>query len=192
MKATNLNIKLHPHNRRTVRLREYDYSWPGWYYVTFCTHDRECWFGQIIGNGFCLTSLGELAGRYWREIPSHHPTTEMDTFVVMPNHLHGIIILTDTEPPNRRDVQLNVPTANINYSKISPQQRSLAVIVRTYKAAVTTWGRAHGYAKFRWQQRFYDHVIRTEQDLHRLRHYIANNPMRWALDEENPAIIKDY
>jgi REP element-mobilizing transposase RayT len=138
-----------------------------------------------------LSSIGKAADRCWKKIPSHHEGVELDDYVIMPNHIHGIIIIG--EP--RRDVQLNVPTEDTLRAKsknkvmvsLSPKKGSLSVIVRTFKAAVTTWARENEHEDFGWQERFHDHIIRNDEDLRRIRAYIANNPLQWAIDEENPA-----
>jgi REP element-mobilizing transposase RayT len=164
------------HHRTSVRLKEYDYSQPGEYFVTLCTHEKVCVFGEVVEDEVQLTPMGEIAKRCWEEIPKHFPNVELDEHVVMPNHIHGIIVLND----HGRDVQLNVPT------RLSPRRGSLSVIIRTYKAAVTAECRDKKYSEFRWQSRFYDHVIRDGQDLDRIREYIIENPIKWYLDENNP------
>jgi putative transposase len=135
--------------------------------------------------------VGEVSERLWREIPHHFSDMQLGEFVIMPNHVHGIIILWgDNESqnldfPTCRDVQLNVPTKGY-FSDISPKKNTLSVIIRTYKAAVTTWCRENGFTGFQWQVSFYDHIIRNEKSLNRIRAYIATNPQRWELDRENP------
>jgi len=170
-------------SRRSLRLKGYDYSWPGWYYVTLCTLGKECWFGEVVSDEVQHTSLGKIACDFWGEIPSHHKNVELDDFVVMPNHLHGIVIIESNDTHLRRGVQLNAPTGV--FSTISPEKGSLSVIIRTFKAAVTTWAWRNGLSSFHWQRGFYEHVIRNERDLDRIRAYIRNNPLQWALDEEN-------
>jgi putative transposase len=156
-------------------------SWPGWYYVTIVVKDRKCTFGVVENDVVVLSALGRDVDCCWRQIPHHHQDVELDDYVVMPNHVHGIIIINDSAC---RDVQLNVPTKRL--SSISPMKDSLSVIIRTFKGAVTTWARDNGHAEFVWQERFHDHVIRNDADLHRIRAYIHNNPLRRPLDEENP------
>jgi len=99
----------------------------------------------------------------------------------MPNHVHGIIVIV--EKPCR-DVQLNIPTEEY-FSKISPKSHSLSVIVRTYKAAVTTICRQKGYNYFQWQKGYYDHIIRNKKGLQNIQQYIYDNPIRWNVDKEN-------
>jgi len=142
-----------------------------------------------VNNEVQHSPLGLIAQEFWRGIPQHHSHVELDDFIVMPNHVHGVMILLDkTEESVRRDVQLNVPTRRL--SPISPQKNSLSVVVRTYKAAVTTWARDNGHEGFAWLGRFHDHIVRNEADLTRIREYIRNNPLQWALVEENPGNVK--
>jgi REP element-mobilizing transposase RayT len=180
------------HHRRSLRLRSWDYTWPWWYFVTIVVENRQCLFGAITDDHVELSELGRTAQEYWRQIPQHNVDVELDNHVIMPNHMHGIIILNDS---SCGDVQLNVPTENTQrffrtrseaMAALSPRKQSLSVIIRTFKAAVTTWARRNGFQDFAWQSRFYDHIIRNEADLDRIRTYIANNPLQWAIDEENP------
>jgi putative transposase len=190
-------MKINPamHHRQTTRLRHWDYSWGWWYYVTICVKEKRCDFGHVENDAIVLSNLGKTAKEFWIQIPLHHDGVELDDYVVMPNHLHGILILNDD---SRRDLQLNVPATErsqlFNSKKeamaaLSPKKGSLSVIVRTFKAAVTMWARGNRYQNFAWQARFYEHIIRNDADLTRIRTYIANNPLRWSLDEENPASI---
>ena len=121
-----------------------------------------------------LSQEGIIAQQCWKQIPRHFENVELDEFVVMPNHIHGIIILND----HGRDVQLNVPT------RLSPKKGSLSVIIRTYKAAVTTECRRKGLSDFRWQSRFYEHIIRSDKDLDKIRDYISGNVLQWTFDSE--------
>jgi len=164
------------HHRKTIRLKEYDYSQPGGYFVTLCTHEKVCVFGEVVEDEVRLSLIGAIAKRFWDEIPNHFPMAEMDEYIVMPNHIHGIIVLND----HGRDVQLNVPT------RLSPRRGTLSVIIRTYKAAVTMECRKMGYSEFGWQSRYYDHIIRDGKDLDRICDYIVENPVKWYLDENNP------
>ena len=184
--------------RKHIRLKGYDYSQPGEYFVTICTKGQKHLFGEVVNGEMNVNSIGETAMECWSRLPAHFPNVELDEFVVMPNHFHGIVRIMDnpvgaqkTRPAekrldnSRRDVQLNIPTDNY-HSKISPKAGSLAVIVRTYKAAVTTICRKDGIEGFGWQSGFYEQIIRDDRSLTRIRQYIANNPQRWHLDAENP------
>jgi REP element-mobilizing transposase RayT len=132
------------------------------------------------------SALGEIARNDWLRIAEHHKHVQLDEFIVMPNHLHGILILGAKSAAT--DVQLNVRTKPKEFfSAISPKKGSLSVVIRTYKAAVTTWARKNGFVDFGWHGRFHDHIIRDEQDYRRIAGYIRGNPKQWNSDEENPA-----
>jgi len=166
--------------RKHIRLREYDYSQPGAYFITVCVKDRDEMFGEIVDGEMKRNACGNSVQSCWEEWPTHFENIQPDEFIVMPNHIHGIIILDQLG----RDVQLNIPTGHY-HSRISPRSGSLSVIVRTFKAAVTTEYRKKGYTDFCWQSRFYDHIIHSEKSLNRIRGYIRTNPQQWAWDREN-------
>ena len=109
----------------------------------------------------------------WTQIPLHYPSVELDYFVVMPNHVHGILILT-------RPAQNNSNTA-VGQLK-PPQSRSLGMIVNHYKGGITRWARQNGEPEFQWQGRYYDHIIRNERGLYQIRKYIEENPLRWETE----------
>ena len=189
--------KLITRRRKIIRLKEYDYSSSGAYFVTICTHNKENVFGKIVDGEVHLSDVGEIAHKCWIEIPNHFYYVNSDVHVIMPNHVHSIIIINKKEDIpgdnfTRKDIQLNVPTEKIKINvsaisaKISPRQGTLSVIVRTYKAAVTTECRRYGYSNFLWQSRFYEHIIRDERDYRNIQEYIPNNPLQWSFDKENP------
>ncbi len=168
------------HQRRSIRLKEYDYSQVGAYFVTICTRDHALLFEN--------EAIRAVAQQCWLEIPNHFSTVQLDEWVIMPNHLHGIITITC------RGVQLNAPTDGIAvrnsgnlFSMISPRRNTLPVIIRTYKAAVSSLCQRAGYKHFKWQRGYYKHVIRTEDELNRARQYILDNPLQWDMDENNPS-----
>jgi putative transposase len=177
------------HHRRSIRLKEYDYSQEGGYFITLCSQNRKCVFGEIKDGVMRLSSVGDLAAQCWSEIPAHFENAELDEFVVMPNHIHGIIILKSLsvgvqyiEPRQRREPQRN------QFQGIIP--KSVGSIIRSYKAAVTRQCRLSGFTDFQWQRNYYEHVIRDLDDLARIREYIANNVLQWYYDEENLENVK--
>ena len=178
------------HNRKSIRLKEYDYSQPGGYYVTLCTSEKECVFGEVVEDEVRLSPIGAIAKRCWDEIPKHFPMVELDEYIVMPNHIHGIIILNDLG----RDVQLIRMNNNVGVEYIQPLpttfqyviSKSLGSIVRSYTAADTRECRKRNKYDFSWQRNYYDHIIRDDKDLDNVRNYIIDNPLKWAADEENP------
>ena len=164
--------------RPSLRLKGYDYSRAGAYFVTLCAMNRELFFLDENTRG--------IAEQCWREIPSHFPAVQLDEWVVMPNHLHGIVVLD-----LRRGVPWNAPTKSKHanpFSAISPRPRTLSVIIRAYKASVTLRCRRLGVPAFGWQRSYHERIIRDEYELNRIRRYIAENPSKWKNDPHNPAI----
>lgn len=160
--------------RRTIRLKEYDYSNPGWYYVTICTKNFIRWFGNVKNGKVNYNTFGNIACKYFEEIPKHFEIIELDYFVIMPNHIHGIIIINDSVGTRDR-VSLRQFGGTV--------KNSLSLVINQYKGSVTRFANKNGYQDFAWQSRFYDHIIRNDKDLHRIRTYIQNNPLKWELDE---------
>ena len=167
------------HHRHSIRLKGYDYSQAGAYYVTICTHKKECLFGNVVDGKMELTRIGTIAGECWKAIPKHFPNVTLDVFVVMPNHVHGVVMI-------RRDTACRVPTMG-EFSK--PVPGSLPTVIRSYKSAVTKRiNELRNTLSSRvWQPNYYEHVIRGEADLNEVREYIINNALKWDLDKENPA-----
>lgn len=165
----------------SARLRGWDYSNAGYYFVTICTRNREHHFGQIRDGEMHLSAVGEIVACYWREIPKHHANVELDEFMIMPNHVHGIVVICEKKVDTLRATHLP------GMSEISPKTGSLSVVIRSYKSAVSRWAGLNGYPDFAWQERFYDHVVRNKESLNRIRHYILGNPAKWMADKENLA-----
>ncbi|MFN8562226.1 MAG: transposase [Anaerolineae bacterium] len=166
MNATPISFR-----RRSIRLRDYDYAQQGAYFVTMCTQLRECFFD--------VPATRQIAEQSWIEIPQHFPGVELDEWIVMPNHVHAIILIAAVQPSQKRD-------AESRFSRISPNKRTLSVIVRTYKAAVTTQCRQAGEIEFTWQRNYYERIIRNAAELNTVRQYILDNPTKWDEDVENP------
>lgn len=184
------------------RLKGWDYSHNGFYFITICSHDRENIFGEIKNDKMILNKFGKITKKYWCEIPTHFSKTKLDEFIVMPNHLHGIVII-DNVNLNCRNAINRVNEKNIrsvetlhatflqktkkqNFSQISPKSNSLSVIIRSFKSAVTKNIHQTQPALSRiWQNRFYDHIVRNENELNLVRNYIQLNPVRWSEDHEN-------
>jgi REP element-mobilizing transposase RayT len=166
-------------HRQTTRLRGYDYSEIGAYFITICTRGRECILGEVSEGSMILSRLGGLVASCWGAIPDHFPAVSLDVWTIMPNHVHGILVIGA-----RRGTACRAPTQE-RFGE--PVAGSLPTIVRSYKAAVTRLARRACLAESVWQRSYFDHVIRGEEELSRIREYILNNPLRWNLDEENPA-----
>jgi putative transposase len=172
------------HYRKSIRLKDFDYSQPGEYFVTLCIHDKKCVFGKVMEENTILSSIGEIAKKCWEEIPVHFPHVRLDEYVIMPNHLHGIIIITDC-----RDLINQIPTKNFPLMK-SPKE-TLGKITRYYKARSAKLIHNSGYVDFQWQSLFYDRIVRSDKELNNIRDYITDNPLKWYFDEENPNKICD-
>jgi len=168
------------HHRRSIRLKGYDYTSAGGYFVTIVTYHRECLFGEIVNGGMQLSEYGKIADEYWRDIPNHFPNVKLGAYVVMPNHVHGIILIHDG-----RDMRSHVPTETFG----KPVSGSLGTIVRQYKSSVTRTIIKRGGESAIWQRNYYEHIIRNDDDHSRIHTYIDANPSMWADDEENPAKI---
>jgi putative transposase len=162
--------KYRPESRR---LKSWDYSTPGGYFVTICMHLRKPFFGMIKNLEMHLSPLGEIVKEEWEKTASIRASVEIDEYVIMPNHLHGIIIIREVVGTPRWGVQKSEET----------KSDSLGLIIGQFKSACTRRIRADLAKDFAWQSRFYDHVIRDETDLQRIREYIRDNPKKWEMDK---------
>ncbi len=169
------------HDRRSMRLRGYDYSQEGAYFITICCRAQKCFFGEIKNEEMLPNEIGKIAHENLREIPIHFPHVEMGSFVVMPNHVHCILILGahhDDDEESRQEVA--VPKTN-RFGK--PISGSVSVIINHYKSSVKKWCNRNGRQFFSWQSRFHDHIIRSEQTYDIISEYILNNPLNWNSDK---------
>jgi len=171
-----MNNDKHGFHRRSIRIQGYDYSEGGPYFVTVCTQNRKHLFGKIVGDQIQMNEAGCLVKEFWHELPSRFPV-ELDAFVVMPNHLHGIITLVGA--------QFIAPEINPEPGAIN-RAPTLGQVMRAYKAVAARKIHLAGLTGFAWQRNYYEHIIRDEKSLDRIREYIHYNPLRWALDRENP------
>lgn len=161
------------------RLRGYDYSQPGSYFITICTRNRIPFFGEIDNDKMILSEIGRIVKEEWFATPKIRPNMniEMDAFVIMPNHIHGIIVIYPC-----RDVMHLISTDHIDSNKFVPQSNNIPSIIRGIKSSVTIRARKIN-PDFAWQPRFYDHIIRTDPELNQIRQYIMDNPQNWAKDK---------
>ena len=167
------------HHRRSIRLKNYDYSQAGAYYVTIDVQNRECLFGEIVNFEMILNEAGKMMDEQWNALLERFPNIELDVYLVMPNHFHGIVVVIE-----------NVNTQNVVVQNKKP---ALGDIIGAFKSITTheyiqgvdnkNWPR---FYKHLWQRNYYEHVIRDEKDLNRIRDYIQSNPSNWDEDEENP------
>ena len=193
-------------NRKSIRIKGYDYSSVGDYFVTICTQNRECLFEEIIDGEMKLNEVGKIAEKCWFEIPKHFPNTELDIFQIMPNHMHFVLRILDAEDigGNRRGAIYCAQTNNaINQGAIncaptgggfsgakSPllNPNSLSKIIRWFKGRITFEVRKSGFG-FEWQRNYYEHIIRNEQSYNEIYNYIQSNPQTWDRDRNNPTNI---
>ena len=157
-----------------MRLRGYDYAMPGMYFVTICTAHRACLFGEMHDDEIVLSPAGQVVESWWGTIPVRFPTVELDAMVVMPNHIHGVLMLPAAEPDCG-----DVP----NLSEVVRWFKSHTT--RDYIRGVHTeqWPQ---FEKQLWQPRFHDHIVRSDAALDRIRRYIEANPSRWPQDDLHP------
>lgn len=171
------------HHRRSIRLKSYDYTAAGAYFVTNVTHQRECLFGEIVDGEMRLNPLGEIAALTWEWLTQQYPYVDLDAWVVMPNHLHGILIM---DVGARRDAPL--PCAPQPDAPPINKRKPLGQLIGAFKTVSAKRINEHRAAPGRpvWQRNYYEHIIRNEAALARIRAYIHNNPAQWALDNDNP------
>lgn len=211
-----MNREIPHYQRQSIRLKRYDYGQVGAYFVTIVTQNRACLFGELVSDAVRLNESGEIVRGCWNEIPPHFPNVHLDDFVVMPNHLHGIIIIADsthltgqthTFPKSLGDPHIvgvthaspkPVDDTRIvgqihTFPKSRPLPRgtgakTLGSIIGSFKSATTRRIREFRHTNHIsvWQRNYCEHIIRDEESLNSIRQYIAENPLRWASDRENP------
>jgi REP element-mobilizing transposase RayT len=202
------------HNRKSIRLRGYDYSQPGRYFITICSKHRAHLFGDVINGKMVLNDAGLFAQECLVNIPVHFPHVALDECIVMPNHVHAIIAIREMPPvPMTVSPVLSVPPVGVqNFEplreerrepprehrresprKTGPQRnefqhiipKSLGSVVRGFKIGVTKWHRQSKPGMVVWQRNYHDHIIRDDASLHFIRNYIRENPLHWIGDMEN-------
>ena len=183
--SKNYNPKIH--HRQSMRLKDYDYSQDGYYFVTICAKNKVEYFGEIQNGKMILNEYGEIVANEWIETKNIRKNVKLDEFIVMPNHIHGIVIIDNN---NCRGVLQYAPTALHAFQSPS---NNLGAVVRGFKSAVTkqiNQIQVRVYCNtplsFQWQKSFYDHIVRNEKSLSKIREYIRNNPLKWELDRNNP------
>jgi REP element-mobilizing transposase RayT len=199
------------HHRHSIRLKDYDYSQAGAYFVTICAWQRECLFGEIVNGEMVLNDMGQIVNLVWSALPEHFTSIQLDEYLIMPNHFHGILHINETiEVVGGVGVKQGssaLPAFDLRGIKgkagealalpLPPLRGSasgsLCSIVQNYKSVST-----RKINKLRnnpgcavWQRNYYERVIRNEDVLFRAREYIVNNPMKWELDRENPINAKN-
>lgn len=160
--------------RKRTRFAGYYYTTPGAYFITTVVHDRSEMFGKIVAGEIQLSRYGEIVSDRWKWLGNHYSFLGLDTFVVMPNHFHGILHLNEVDVGNGRD------------HSVLARVKSLSELIGAFKTTSSKQIHEFGNHFFRWQSSFYDRIIRNDAELHRIREYIQTNPLRWELDIENP------
>ena len=170
--------------RRPLRLKGYDYSQPGAYFVTVCTQNLASLFGRVEDGVMGANDAGKMVLEVWDAIPDHYAGVGIDAFVVMPNHIHGIITLSDGEPEGGHGGA--APTIAKGLSFPDLLQRFKSLTTAHYSDGVE-WLGWPTFDRRLWQRSYYDRVVRSESELQRVREYILHNPLHWSDDEKNPS-----
>jgi putative transposase len=191
----------------TTRLKGWDYASDGWYFITICARERAAFFGDIVSGEIHLSEIGVIAADEWQRTPALRRNVILDEWVVMPNHLHAIILIdnkitsemdghggtigqTHSAVPVETHCNASLPMpqqAELYRNTFGPQTNNLAAIIRGFKGSTTRLIHTSGHTDFAWQARYYDHIIRDERSLERVRQYIILNPEKWSRDRDNPA-----
>ena len=181
------------HRRRSLRLRGYDYGMAGAYFVTICTQDRACLFGDVAAGAMVLNEAGQMVAALWDSIAAWFSSVEVDQFVVMPNHLHGVLVLPDADArattrvaPTGESVGaplVGAPVTGVRLGDVVGAFKSLATVSHIDGVKANGWP---GFRGRLWQRNYYEHIIRDETALNRIRRYVDDNPARWEFDDENP------
>lgn len=194
------------HDRHSIRLKGYDYSSPGAYFITICTHQRACLFGNIADGEMQVNSFGQVIQGHWSKLPSHHPHLRLDEFIVMPNHIHGILILFNENECDQSNIvgagladtvsvssdyltPKPAPTHDQSQPKfVTIQRAGIPNIIRGFKTfsarQINRQRRTKGTPV--WQRNYYEHIIRNEESFEHIRRYIQTNPVNWKNDQLHP------
>ncbi|PSM45690.1 transposase [Chroococcidiopsis sp. CCALA 051] len=176
---TAYNSKIH--HRQSIRLRGYDYSQAGAYFITICTYQRECIFGEVVDCQMRLNKVGCIVAEEWLRSPTVRPGIELDEWVIMPNHIHAIVIFTSSvEIPNSPGASSCAP--------LRRKPRSLSSLIAGFKSTATKQiNEIRQTPKIPvWQRNYYEQIIHNEACLNKIQQYIINNPANWLNDSDNP------
>ena len=169
------------HHRRSIRLPGYDYSRAGAYFITICTQNRVHLFGEIMDGKMILNDAGKIVGKQWQWLESQYGHVILDAFVVMPNHLHGIIVISDVD--TRRGGSRTAPTTSRTAPTIKPLGRLVGAFKTTSTKQINNMRNTPGEKL--WQRNYWEHIIRNENEYRRIAEYIRNNPAKWEMDKLN-------
>lgn len=163
--------------RKRNRMCGFDYSGSGYYFVTICTQNQELFFGDVKNGKMILNNCGIIANKCWRDLPNHYWNCKLDEFVIMPNHVHGIIVINN----------------DIRRERFETVPYNLSEMIRGFKTfssrRINESQLQNIIFRFKWQKSFYDHIIRNQKSLNNIRKYIKNNPINWDLDRNNPNML---
>ncbi|MBN2425140.1 MAG: transposase [Calditrichaceae bacterium] len=184
-----MKYNLDKHHRRSIRLKGYDYSQPGWYFITICVQNREMLFGDMVDGKIILNDAGELVKNEWIKTDSIRENINIDYYVIMPNHMHGIIQII--EMPDIVGAHGYVPLQQRNMPQRQTEQfgkstqNSIPTIIKLFKSTTTKQiNRLQNTPGLKiWQRNYYEHIIRNELELNRIRQYIIENPLKWKNDK---------
>jgi len=163
--------------RRSIRLRGYDYSRAGAYFVTICTQNRQRLFGEIVDGKMRLNDAGEMVRVVWNEIPNHYPGIDADEFAIMPNHIHGIVVIA---PATTTGQPRGVAPTGLTLPDVVHRLKTMTTKCYTDGVKQHDWPAFPGKL---WQRNYWEHIVRDEPELHRICEYIQNNPAQWELDK---------
>lgn len=170
----------------SARLQNWDYAWNAAYFVTICTQNRECYFGDVVDGEMQLSEIGKIVKTEWIKTFEIRPdmNLQLGEWIIMPNHFHAIIIIGENKYNSHRTDAMHCVSSNTTTTKnkFGPQSKNLASIIRGLKSAVTTHTRKK-HIDFAWQPRFHDHIIRNADEYKRIENYILNNPKNWKGDK---------
>lgn len=173
--------------RRSIRLKGWDYSSPGTYFITICTQNRECLFGKVNRGEMVLNEWGQIVAQCWREIPKHFPHAELDEFVVMPNHVHGIIAISGPIGAyGHMPRPMETKNDSTSLSLHSPC-KTIGSMIRGFKIGCSNRSGKNQDMPIAWQRNYFEHIIRNEAELAHTRQYIRDNPAACLEDDENPS-----
>ena len=190
------------HNRHSLRLKGYDYAQNGLYFITICCQDRVHWFGNVVNGEMKLNENGKIAQQCWLEIPEHFPDVTLHEFIIMPNHIHGIVEIVGANKYSPQNIMENIsPEIGANvfpdktganvfpdktganvYSPLRSPSKTIGSVVRGFKIGVMKRIRSTSDVKTIWQRNYYEHIIQNEHSFDRISEYIINNPLNWGKD----------
>jgi REP element-mobilizing transposase RayT len=171
----------------SARLKGYDYSSPGEYFVTICAGGKVECFGDVVDGEMNRNDVGEIVAEEWQRTQEIRKNVVLDEWVVVPNHFHGIVCIIE-----HASVETHCNASLQWKNKFGPQKNNLSSIIRGFKSITTKRIRANGHPEFSWQPRFYDHIIRDEKGLNAIREYIHNNPAQWEYDRNDPSGLYNW